>query len=1201
MSIRSFIMRRDSKTSRVASAMVVGIASMVAIGWIFGLKGFSSLVHGFPQMMPNTCVSLICTGVALWLVGVPSPSQRYRVLGLLLAIVPLMVGVTALLEYVLGTSFGIDRWILPTTFDLASAPFPGRPSPQTALCLTLAGGALLTLETVTRRGHAPAQYLAIGIAVVSILSGTGQVYGTSGLYGIAQGIGMAPHTAIAFLAVSTTLLLAHPDRGVMAAILSDTTAGQLVRRLLPVVVFVPIALGWLRLLGERAGLYEYQTGVGAFAILTAVLFVAFILFTFARTYRLELAFRAKSAEYEEIVRNASDVLYTHHLDGSLTTINPVASRIYGYTTDELLHLNIKDLIDPDHHEEMFAAFGTRFRGTDRSPAYQMLTRSKDGAPVWMEVTSQVMLEEGMPVGIQGIARDITERKRAEEELRHSRRFAESVAESSTSLIYIVDLDRMTISYSNRTGLEFTGFTQEQYDRLGTELLALIGHPDEVPAALRRLDAWRDVPDGEVVEFEQRCRHASGEWRWLSHREVVFKRRPDGTPLQIIGTAHDVTERRRTEAALRESEERFRGAFDDAPIGIALVSPAGRWLKVNRSLCDILGYTEAELLATDFQSITHPEDLDADLGFVEETLAGTIQHYQMEKRYLHKEGQVVHALLAVSLVRGRDEEPLYFVAQIVDITERKRTDAALVEAKDAAEAATRAKSAFLASMSHEIRTPMNAVIGFTGLLLDTELSIEQREYLETVRVSGETLLVIINDVLDFSKIESGKLELERQPLDVRDCIEEALDLLAPAAGAKGLDLIYRIDETTPRAIVGDVTRLRQILVNLLSNAVKFTHEGEVMVTIEARGLGGDRSEVYFTVRDTGIGIPAERIDGLFHAFTQVDASVTREYGGTGLGLAISRRLTELMGGRVWVESEVGRGSTFHFTIRADAIASEPQASDAVPELAEKRLLIVDDSMASRHVLADETRTWGMAVTSAPSAGEALDLVARGETFDVVLSDLHMPDVDGAVFVERLRAAGVTTPVLLCSSLASRDGLGDVVRRLDVAAVLTKPVKRQHLRGALVDALAGGSTTGSRRQTKPLKADAVAAEPHPLRILIAEDNAVNQRIALRMLKKLGYRADVAANGIEALEALEQIPYDVVLMDVQMPQLDGLEATRRIRATMPDGRQPRIVAMTANALQGDRELCLEAGMDDYVAKPVRIEEVQRALERATALAEA
>jgi PAS domain S-box-containing protein len=781
--------------------------------------------------------------------------------------------------------------------------------------------------------------------------------------------------------------------------------------------------------------------------------------------------------------------------------------------------------------------------------------------------------------------------------------------------------------------------------------------------------------------------------------------------------------------LRESEERFRSAFDDAPIGVALVALDGRWLRVNQTLCDIVGYSEGELLSTNVQSTSFPGDLD-DLELVRMMLDGTIQHYHIETRCLHKRGDIVHIMQSCSLVRDGAGEPLYFIRQIQDITARKHAEAALREretqlrtlgdnlpngmmyqvireadgthrfayvsagaerlnqlspdaclrdpsllygqvleeyrplvgeaeelslqsmsvfrievpmvrpdgsmiwvllcsiprrledgrviwdgieidvtelrrveeelrrAKDAAEEAARVKADFLATMSHEIRTPMNAVIGFTGLVLDTALTPEQRDYLETVRMSGETLLTIINDILDFSKIESGRLELEQHPFDVRDCIEEALDLVAPAATSKQLDLVYRLDEHVPATIVGDVTRLRQLLVNLLSNAVRFTERGDVLVTATGRSRGDALHEVHFAVRDTGIGIPRDRLDRLFQAFSQVDASVTRRYGGTGLGLAICKRLSELMGGQIWVESELGRGSTFHFTIQAIAAPNEPRVHSrgAITQLEGKRLLIVDDNALNRQILAEEARSWGMVATAEAGAAKALERIGRGESFDVIVTDLCMPDVDGIGFVEELRAAHVSTPAVLLSSLSAREGLGDAVPRLGLAAVLNKPLKRAQLRHALVEALTVGPAGGGRAMPEARSGDLEPTEQRPLRILVAEDNAVNQKIALRMLERHGYRADVVANGHEVLAALESIPYDLIFMDIQMPELDGLETSRRIHATLPEDQRPRIVAMTASAMQGDRERCIAAGMDDYITKPVRPEDLRRALTRAS-----
>lgn len=562
---------------------------------------------------------------------------------------------------------------------------------------------------------------------------------------------------------------------------------------------------------------------------------------------------------------------------------------------------------------------------------------------------------------------------------------------------------------------------------------------------------------------------------------------------------------------------------------------------------------------------------------------------IRRRHRDLEAAVVDRTHALRLAKWEAERESEVVAHQKERIEDLLEDAQL---------ASRHKTEFLANMSHEIRTPMNGVIGMTGLLAQTKLTHEQQDYVGTIRGSGEALLQIINDILDFSKIEEGRLELDESPFDLRECLEQALDVIAPTAASKGLETGYLIEPNPPPLINGDSARVRQVLVNLLGNAVKFTSEGEIYVSAHIAETDTNLYSVQVTVKDTGIGIPSGKTESIFDSFSQVDASTTRRFGGTGLGLAICKRLVELMGGDIWVESEVGLGSAFHFTLKATAERTAPVGSGADSgNIAEARVLIVDDNATGREILCKVTKSWRMVPTAVASGHEALRLIREGHRFDIGLLDMVMPEMDGIGLASKLKqhSTAADLPLILLTSLGPQPvSLDDTDSgKQYFEATLSKPIKQSSLYDILISAL-DGKKRHSLKTPDNAEVDPTLGEKNPLHILVTEDNAVNRKVLLKMLEKVGYEADIAVNGVEALDAVKRNPYDVIFMDVQMPEMDGLEATRRIRARRGDALRPTIVGLTANALEGDREICLAAGMDDYLAKPVRLEQIQDVLQK-------
>ena len=826
-----------------------------------------------------------------------------------------------------------------------------------------------------------------------------------------------------------------------------------------------------------------------------------------------------------------------------------------------------------------------------------------------------------------------ENARLFDEIQRQKQYSEALVQNNPVAIVVIDLDANVVSW-NPAAEKLFGYTAAEalgrnVDELvaRTEVLHTEAGTYNVQASQGVLHAitQRTRKDGTLVDVE------------LSGVPVIV----DGERVGIIAIYHDISGLKRAEEALRRQKQYLEAVVQNSPAAIVTIDLNANVVEWNPTAEQLFGYTQAEAIGRNIDDLVAKSDLihTEAVDFNAQVSSGKLIRAMTQRT--RKGGALIDVeVLALPVIVA--EEQVGIIVIYHDITE-------LLRARREAEAANAAKSAFLATMSHEIRTPMNAVIGMSGLLLDTPLDDEQREFAEIIRNSGDALLTIINDILDFSKIEAGKMELESQPFDLRECVESALDLVVTRAAEKGLDLAYLVEDGTPATIVGDVTRLRQILLNLLTNAVKFTERGEVVLSVTGRKLEagswkleGDLTshpstalraglqspitnyELHFAVRDTGVGIPPDRMDRLFQSFSQVDASTARRYGGTGLGLAISKRLAELMGGAMWAESPSvspshgggapsvspppaggtmgGPGATFHFTIRTEAAAApvvtRRDLRGAQPQLQDRRVLIVDDNDTNRRILVLQTRSWGMQPRDTALPAEALDWLRRGDPFDVAILDMHMPDMDGVMLateIRNLQLPFTNIPLVLFTSLGRREVGADAIR---FAAHLTKPIKPSQLFDALVGIFSEQAVPVQRASAPQGQTDPDMARRHPLRILLAEDNAVNQKLALRLLQQMGYRADVAANGLEAVEAVARQTYDVVLMDVQMPEMDGLDASREINKRWSREQRPRIVAMTANAMQGDREMCLAAGMDDYISKPIRVDELAGALSQAATL---
>jgi len=788
--------------------------------------------------------------------------------------------------------------------------------------------------------------------------------------------------------------------------------------------------------------------------------------------RAEDALRKSEDRYKQIVNNATDIIYRADAEGRFTFANPTAAKYMQHSEQQLIGIHFLELVRPDYHLETMKFYDRQFKEQIETTYFEFPAIAQDGTEVWLGQNVQLILDnDGMP-SFQAVARDITERKRIERELR-----------------------------------------ENELQLVEAQHLALLG-------------SWTwDI--------------ATNTTSWSEVLYHIYGVGPEDCPATVEG----------------------------------------------------------------YLSLVHPDDREAVSGLVEKAIR-TSQGFSYEHRIVWHDKSVRFHQVNVKVAVDQEGHPVKLFGTAQDVTDRVKLEEDLKEARDAAVESARLKSEFLANMSHEIRTPMNGVVGMTGLLLDTRLTPHQREFAEVIRSSGDALLTIINDILDFSKIEAGKLEFEIVDFDLRNAVEDTVELLAEAAREKKLEFASLIYSDVPTGLRGDPGRLRQVLTNLVGNALKFTEHGEVIVRAEKENENESTVTIRFTVSDTGIGIKEDAQATLFQPFTQADGSTTRKYGGTGLGLSISKQLVEMMGGKLGVTSTLGQGSTFWFTAKLEKqIVGVTRVLPHFESIENLRVLIIDDNATNRKILSHQLGSWSMihdAVDSGPHALELLrNAAANGAGFDLAILDLFMPDMDGFELARRIKSdpslAGIHLVMLTSAGVR---GDGATAQKAGIDAYLTKPVRQSQLFDCLTTVM-----SNSRSAEKALAISArKLVTKHSLRevkrmsnklILLAEDNIVNQKVAVRQLNNLGYRADAVANGREAIEALSRIPYDLVLMDCQMPEMDGYEATAEIRRIEGNTKRTPIVAMTAHALAGDRERSIEAGMDNHITKPVKQDELARVLD--------
>ncbi len=923
--------------------------------------------------------------------------------------------------------------------------------------------------------------------------------------------------------------------------------------------------------------------------------------------RTEEQLRTSEAFYHMLVETLPQNIFRKDPHGRFTFVNNKFCAALGKSPAEILGKTDYDFY-PRELADKYYRDDRRVMTQRQSLETVEAHVTPPGQQIYVHVLKTPLYDAaGNVVGVQGIFWDVTQRKELEEELAHERDLLRSLLDNIPDRIYFKDVHsrfvRCSTSTARRLGLNNPKEAQGRTD--------FDFHPRDLAEEFFRDEQQIILTGQPLINKLERQVDVSGDEIWASVTKVPI-RNQEGAITGLIGLSRDVTQLIKTERALREAEEKYRAIYENSVAGIFQTTADGRYLSANPALARLYGYASPPELMEALTDIEHQLYVsairrDEFIRLMKEQGAVT----GFESQVYRKDGEIIWISEAARSVCDAQGRLLYYEGAVEDITARKMAEIDREKARQAALETARMKSEFLANVSHEIRTPMNTITGMTGLLLDTRLTQEQREYVETVRHSTEALLTIINDILDFSKIEACKLALEIIDFELCDAVEGTVDMLAERAHRKGLELACWIDPALPDFLRGDPGRLRQVLANLISNAVKFTERGEVVVRVTKAGEAGQEVAVHFAVTDTGIGIEPQAMARIFQAFTQADGSTTRKYGGTGLGLSISRQLVEMMGGEIGVESVPARGSTFWFRLplakpAANALSCrEPAAAN----LAGLRALVADDNATQRKILGDLLTQRKLSVDEASSGKQTLELIrqeaASGKPFDLAIVDASLPDLDGLSLAQALRseAALSATRLVLLTTFGHRLET-PAMQAAAIYACLAKPVRQARL----FDCLASVMSISGIGDVQPIEdrlehSHALASFAHlarNVRILVAEDNPVNQRLVSKQLSKLGFKADAVGDGVEVLDALQKVPYDIILMDCQMPEMDGYRVTERIRqsekvSAIHFKSSPYIIALTANALAGDRDKCLAAGMNDYLSKPVQLSDLESVLHRA------